>query len=109
MRGPKVLVLILCIFLPAVIMPDGASSSPPLSLPGCPDKCGNVSIPYPFGIGEQCAATSLSSYFNLTCNNTLHQPRPTVGDSELRFEITDISLKRGEIRVLSPVSHICFT
>lgn len=100
-------VLIVSIFFPAVAA--GASSGHSMSLPGCPDKCSNVSIPYPFGIGPRCAATSLSSYFNLTCNDTFHPPRPRVGDSDGDVEITDISLERGEMRVLSPVNHICFT
>ncbi|KAL6847112.1 hypothetical protein ACP4OV_022965 [Aristida adscensionis] len=102
-------VLILCVFLTAVAMPDWASSRFSISLPGCPDKCGDVLIPYPFGIGTHCAATSLSSYFSLTCNTTFQPPRPTVGDKEAMVEVTDISLERGEMRVLSPINHICFT
>ncbi|KAF8655703.1 hypothetical protein HU200_061025 [Digitaria exilis] len=110
MQEPMVLVLILCIFFLAEVMPDGASSGPSMSKPGCPDKCGDVSIPYPFGIGEQCSAASLNSYFNLTCNNTLYPPQLTVGDSTSGYyEITNISLEQGEVRVLTPVSYICFT
>jgi hypothetical protein len=103
------LVLVLFIFFPAAVTPDGASSRPSISLPGCPDKCGDVSIPYPFGIGAHCSAASLSSYFVLTCNDTFHPPHPTVGDHEAEVEITDISLEYGEMRVLSLVSHICFS
>ena len=103
------LVFVVCIFYPPVATAAGTSSGRSMSLPGCPDKCGDVPIPYPFGIGEHCAATSLSSYFNLTCNGMTDPPWPMVGDHEGDVEIAGISLEHGEMRVLSPVNHICFT
>uniref|UniRef100_A0A453MER2 Wall-associated receptor kinase galacturonan-binding domain-containing protein n=1 Tax=Aegilops tauschii subsp. strangulata TaxID=200361 RepID=A0A453MER2_AEGTS len=102
------LISIVCISFPAMAAAAGASSGRSMSLPGCPDKCGNVPIPYPFGIGEHCAATSRNSYFNLSCNGTIDPPRPMVGDPGAVAEVADISLEHGEMRVLSPVSHICF-
>jgi hypothetical protein len=44
------------------------------SASACPDKCGNVPIPYSIGIGASCAATNLNSYFALICNNSFQPP-----------------------------------
>ncbi|XP_039128002.1 wall-associated receptor kinase 2-like [Dioscorea cayenensis subsp. rotundata] len=54
------------------------------SLPGCPDKCGNVTIPYPFGI----SGCSLSTGFDITCNDTYNPPKPFTGSLGI-FDITD--------------------
>ncbi|KAF7816783.1 putative wall-associated receptor kinase-like 16 [Senna tora] len=56
------------------------------SLPGCPDKCGDVDIPYPFGVGVQPGTDQncfLEDSFSLTCDNSvlLSQNLPISGIS----------------------------
>ncbi|XBI75736.1 hypothetical protein VPH35_069066 [Triticum aestivum] len=72
----------------------GAASSGSISMarPGCPDKCGNISIPYPFGTGKGC----FQEPFNVTCNGT----GAYLGSNGLR--VLDISLALGEVRVQNP-------
>jgi hypothetical protein len=96
-------------FLVMAVAPASAGTAS-LALPGCPDKCGAVSIPYPFGIGAQCSAVSLNSFFNLNYNDTYHPSRLMVGGlAGVALDVADVSLERGEMRVLIPVSYICFS
>ncbi|PVH63566.1 hypothetical protein PAHAL_2G056300 [Panicum hallii] len=44
---------------------------PPITRPGCPDKCGNISISFPFGMKPGCFLEG----FQVTCNNTFQPPR----------------------------------
>ncbi|WVZ54643.1 hypothetical protein U9M48_005410 [Paspalum notatum var. saurae] len=44
---------------------------PHIGLPNCPTTCGNVSVPYPFGIQPGCYLQG----FNLTCNTSYTPPR----------------------------------
>ncbi|KAJ0695353.1 putative wall-associated receptor kinase, galacturonan-binding domain-containing protein [Helianthus annuus] len=66
------------------------------SLLGCPDKCGNITIPYPFGIGKDC---SLSETYEVNCTSL------TIGDAN--FTLVNI-FPEGHIHALLPVAHHCY-
>ncbi|KAL6639823.1 hypothetical protein ACP70R_022645 [Stipagrostis hirtigluma subsp. patula] len=56
---------------------QAARPPPPVALPGCPDKCGNISIPYPFGIKEGCY---FDIDFFIDCKLSTRPPSATVSD-----------------------------
>ncbi|CAN6203235.1 unnamed protein product [Urochloa humidicola] len=108
----------------------------PITLPGCPDKCGNISIPFPFGLKRGCFREG----FQVTCNHSFDPPRAfliadVVGGSAqittsfsysvskignysiierhkpdaLPVELIDISVSKNEARAYNPVASVCNT
>ncbi|XP_037487602.1 wall-associated receptor kinase-like 8 isoform X2 [Triticum dicoccoides] len=67
-----------------------------VALPGCPQACGNVTVPYPFGFRRGCFRKG----FNLTCDETRHPPKLLLGDS---VEVDAISLADGTVHVQTKV------
>uniref|UniRef100_A0A6N2KLI3 Wall-associated receptor kinase galacturonan-binding domain-containing protein n=1 Tax=Salix viminalis TaxID=40686 RepID=A0A6N2KLI3_SALVM len=58
------------VFLPMLLLslwPVAASTARSDVKPGCQEKCGNVSVPYPFGILERSCA--MNDYFFLSCTS----------------------------------------
>ncbi|KAI3903063.1 hypothetical protein MKW92_012120 [Papaver armeniacum] len=80
--------------------------------PGCQEKCGNISIPYPFGVtaggkDEGAGGCSINGFgygYNVNCNTSYDPPRPFVGTGI--FEI--VSISETEIRLKNEPSALCY-
>ncbi|CAN6362532.1 unnamed protein product [Urochloa humidicola] len=73
----------------------------PIGLPNCSTTCGDVSLPYPFGINTGCYWPG----FNLTCNTSYNPPRLFL-DSNETLEAIDISLADSTVRVIYETSTV---
>ncbi|XP_022989771.1 putative wall-associated receptor kinase-like 16 [Cucurbita maxima] len=74
------------------------------ALPRCDDRCGDVQIPYPFGIKEGCY---LNQNFSITCNKTDRNGPPKAYLMQTNISVTNISTN-GELHVLQPVVRTCY-
>ncbi|CAO2041946.1 unnamed protein product [Urochloa humidicola] len=72
----------------------GAPPPAPIGLPNCSTTCGDVQVPYPFGISPGC----YSPGFHLTCDTRRRPPRLLLGDGTLR--VTEISVRNATVRVV---------
>ncbi|XP_008441595.2 wall-associated receptor kinase 2-like [Cucumis melo] len=91
------IVVNIAIFLAAT----ASSSVPPQAKVGCKSKCGNLEIPYPFGITEKCY---LNINFSIECRTQHNREMPFLMKSNIG--VTNISL-HGEIHVLNYVARAC--
>ncbi|GJN34644.1 hypothetical protein PR202_gb23326 [Eleusine coracana subsp. coracana] len=92
--------LVIAAALVLLHLSDAAAAPPLLSAriglrPDCKTTCGNVSVPYPFGIQPGCFRPG----FNLTCDTSHHgSPRLLLGDGSLR--VVNIYPQNVTVRVL---------
>ncbi|KAK6778344.1 hypothetical protein RDI58_025062 [Solanum bulbocastanum] len=59
--------------------------------PGCPKQGGNVTVPYPFGIGSGCA---FDSGFEIHCNNS---EKPLIENNLTVYDISDAELRISNV------------
>ncbi|KAG5249815.1 wall-associated receptor kinase [Salix suchowensis] len=88
------------LLLTLMFQPATAKSPPRLAKPNCPDRCGNISIPYPFGIGKDCY---MDESFDVKCNETSTSPRAFL--RRIDMELVNITLTGGAL-VKGPVKSV---
>ena len=74
---------------------------------GCQSQCGNLKVPYPFGIvseGHEDRNCSYNKWFGITCNTTTNPPKALMSIRDI--EIYDIS--DTELRVSNDVAENCY-
>ncbi|KAL4320125.1 hypothetical protein GQ457_18G018510 [Hibiscus cannabinus] len=73
--------------------------------PGCQSMCGNLSVPYPFGMEEGCY---MERKFFIRCDNTstADPPSPFLSDSTIDVLRIDLG---GELRVRNWVGSDCYS
>uniref|UniRef100_A0A803LVM8 Protein kinase domain-containing protein n=1 Tax=Chenopodium quinoa TaxID=63459 RepID=A0A803LVM8_CHEQI len=89
-----------CFLFPLVWL----SLATPIAKPGCQPSCGNISIPYPYGIGssKDGDACFLNEFYNISCVETADHP-PKAFLKGKNIEILNISIN-GQILVKSFVA-----
>ncbi|KAM2273662.1 hypothetical protein ACFX1S_043570 [Malus domestica] len=111
---PIILLIVIEVLLAAATSAQTQLASPPLPSPppppsevevkpGCQDKCGNVSIPYPFGTKEGCY---LNEDFLITCDRTYDPPKPFLRKSDF-IEVTNISVD-GKLYITQYTAVQCY-
>ncbi|PIM98097.1 hypothetical protein CDL12_29424 [Handroanthus impetiginosus] len=75
--------------------------APVISKPGCPNQCGDLTVPYPFGIGlgRSCG---IGKWFELNCSNVFDPPRAFIGNVQI-YEISD-----NQMRIANVVARRCY-
>ena len=71
-----------------------------LAMPDCEEKCGDIDIPYPFGIGSN--SCYFDEWFEVSCNSSTHHP-PKPYLKRMNVEVLNVSVDDSTIRVNNPV------
>lgn len=96
MPKPLLLVAIILLLMASSVLPEAVS----IGKPGCKTQCGNVSIPYPFGIGDHVGCY-FDEWYQIECRNWTGNDTPFLKKNNM--EVLNISNILKELKVKYPI------
>ncbi|GAB2286978.1 hypothetical protein Dimus_021366 [Dionaea muscipula] len=101
-----IIIIIPCRLQVQASMKQSPAAAPEIVLPGCNDYlCGNISIPYPFGLGPKCFH---NPWFEVVCNLSFGSPKPFL--KKLNLQVTSFPFSTSPqytVSVSMPPQKIC--
>ncbi|KAL0288592.1 UNVERIFIED_CONTAM: hypothetical protein Sangu_2652000 [Sesamum angustifolium] len=77
------------------------ADGPYISKPGCLSKCGDLTVPYPFGIGIK-ANCSINPFFDINCNSSFNPPKAFLGNHEV------LGISETKILIRNKLASVCY-
>ncbi|PWA73077.1 pentatricopeptide repeat (PPR) superfamily protein [Artemisia annua] len=80
-----------------------------IAKPGCQTHCGNITVPYPFGIGKDTGC-SLDDSFYMNCNTSFDPPKLYFASSSLESSTINevFNISDSELRTFTRVGSRCY-
>ena len=104
MATTTILLLLIVLHLRAA-----AASAQRVALPGCRDRCGNVTVVYPFGIGAGCYRDAGQQGFQLECDDDgPGSSPPRLAVFGYNHRLGALSLAAGEARAYLNATRECY-
>ncbi|XP_076890962.1 wall-associated receptor kinase 2-like [Bidens hawaiensis] len=95
---------VLCLFInPYYTKSSALEVMNNIGKPGCLTQCGNLTVPYPFGIGKDTGC-SLDESFYVTCNKSSAEPKLFLQSSDIQI----YSISDSEFRIGTDVAYKCY-
>ncbi|KAF8018905.1 hypothetical protein BT93_H3716 [Corymbia citriodora subsp. variegata] len=88
-----------------------AQADDSITKPGCQSSCGNLSIPYPFGLSDSdphCRSHINPSSFRVDCDNSTKPPVAYFWNKSSTIKILNISVEDHELRINTLIVRDCY-
>ncbi|KAL0323819.1 UNVERIFIED_CONTAM: Wall-associated receptor kinase-like 8 [Sesamum calycinum] len=76
------------------------ADAPNIAKPGCLSKCGDLTVPYPFGIGIK-ANCSINPFFDINCNPSFDPPKAFLGNLEV------LGISETKVHIRNKLTSLC--
>nr|CAB3490806.1 unnamed protein product [Digitaria exilis] len=97
---PLLAVMLFSSLLHLQVMVTDAALGPgqPIGLPNCTTMCGNMSVPYPFGLEPRCRL----DWFNVSCDASQRLSLDTLRALNIFTQIINLSLDDSTLQFMAP-------